>query len=65
MIHGARMIGKEKYNMVFEEVDNVIKFLEARFGHYNLKIPVDWVKRSEYVDSDDDDGGDSGEAHID
>jgi hypothetical protein len=38
---------------------------EARFGHYNLKIPVDWVKRSEYDDSDDDDGGDAGEAHID
>jgi hypothetical protein len=29
------------------------------------KIPVDWVRRSEYDDSDDDDGGDAGEAHID
>jgi hypothetical protein len=37
--------------------------LEARFGHTNLKIPVDWVRRSEYADSDD--GGDAGEAHID
>jgi hypothetical protein len=51
-------------NTVFEEVDNVIKFLEARFGHYNLKIPVDWVKRSEYDDSEDDDGGDAGEALL-
>jgi hypothetical protein len=50
-------------NTVFEELDNIIKFLEARFGHYNLKIPVDWVRRSEYDDSDD--GGDAGEAHID
>jgi hypothetical protein len=37
--------------------------MEATFGHYDLKIPVDWVRKSEYDDSDDD--GDAGKAHID